>query len=93
MFKTDDIQPAVIVHCGGATEIVELTPTEKQAKLARAAEHEAKEQQKAAEKTTADNLLRLLAGNPNASVKASELLILLKQLGFDPATLGQTKGD
>ena len=93
MILPEDIKPAVIVYCGGDKhiEIVELTPEQKQAKIARAAAHEAKEQEKAAEKAAANDTLRLLAGSPNASVKASELLVLLKQLGFDPALLAPTK--
>lgn len=87
-----DFAPAVIKNCQThEVEVVELTPTEKQDRIARAAAHELLEQQKIAEKAAADDLLRVLDGNPNASVKASDLLILLKQLGLDPAQLSQTK--
>lgn len=89
----EDIKPAVIVDCSTKQiTFVELTPAQKQAKIDRAAVHELKEQQKAAEKAAADDVLRLLVGNPNASVKASDLLAILLQLGLDPAALvGQTK--
>lgn len=89
----DDFSPAIIMDCQikQATS-VELSPDEKQRRITDAAEHELNEQQKAAQKAAADDALRLLAGNPNASVKAADLLAILLQLGIDPAALmGQTK--
>lgn len=90
----DDFAPAIVTDCQTkqATSI-ELSPDEKQHRITAATEHELKEQQKAAQKAAADDVLRLLAGNPNASVKASDLLTILLQLGLDPALLSQTKRD